>query len=206
MQLDMTNKKLPRLKICFLLLVDDQFYTEREIAMRLQFFKDAASQRRIDTNLVEGTISITYNWQELLGTEFTDVIDRMFIDPDGLLKGRERKIYLPYQTFSITLQPKGNNLIYHAKSHTPNRKWDKKWHLPFDLFIKQWTLMYFRYLKLLAYLTDKSTYDAVLGWKHFMSKEWQQFMGEENMRQIMEEDLQTSLLNSDCQRADEMYY
>ena len=184
--------------MCFFLRIGYEFWGEGMIAKRLPRIHKLARAGKIDLLTTEGAVSIKYDGEELLGIEFWDIITNVNPIPNDLLAGKPRNIILPYQTYGITLTPQGNGLRYHAKSSTPKRVWTINCSLPLDLFVQEWTVMYFRFSRLLASLGDISAKRVIEEWEDYMSPQWRTLIGDDRLRYLSQADLAELLSDSDC--------
>lgn len=188
----------PSVQMCFFLRVDHEFWSEALIASQLSKISKLVKDRKIDILTTEGAVSIKYNDEELLGIEFWDVITEIHPRPNWLLAGERQDIYLAYQTFGIALIPQGEKLRYIAKSATPNRLWHIERSLPLDLFVKEWTTMYFRFNRLLAFLGSMRAQRVVEEWDIYMSPQWKSLIGENTLKHLSQTNLANLLIESGC--------
>jgi hypothetical protein len=190
--------------MCFYLRVGHEFWGEAMIAKRLfkipKLVRSGKRMRsgKIDLLTTEGAVSIRYDDEELLGIEFWDIITNVHPIPNELLAGRPQHISLPDQGLGITLTPQGDELRYHAKSFTPKRVWEIDRVLPLGLFVQEWTVMYFRFSRLLASLGSVRAKRVIGEWEEYMSPQWRTLMGDDRLRYLSQADLAELLSDSNC--------
>lgn len=186
----------PALSIRFMLRVDKIFYGESVIPKYLTEIQQAVATDIIYMPAPDGAVSIAYNGEELLGIEFWDAIDNINPIPNQLLTNNDTTMDLPMQTVGVHLHRQGDELVYHVASYSPKRSWNVRRVLPLALFIQQWTLMRLRYNRLRAYLGSEKANRQLAGFKDFMSQEWRDMVGVENINLVLEEDLEILFFQS----------
>ena len=146
------------LEMSFLLKVEDNFYSEKEVAARIDDFKKLV-RSKIDLETTEGAWSIRYYGEELLGTVYWDEIT-LAIDciAGSLLTTQNHTIseFLSLQSIWIRLTPLGSTLLYQLESANVSRTFSIKKGLPTKLFYQKFFAMYMRMVKIMANLGSSS--------------------------------------------------
>lgn len=188
------------LKICFLILVGNRFYSEGELATRLTEMKEAAQTGVIDPITTDGAISIVYNLEELLGVEFWNTVNYISAQPHDLLEGKSRDEYLSYQTCWLHFRPIHNRLLFEVDSRAKSRPWHLKRSLPLISFVKEWTLMSLRLQKFMAYINNNDNQRLKDYWNDsaLMTEKLRHIITQKYFQYIVESDLATVLAESGC--------
>lgn len=154
------------LEMSFLLKVEDNFYSEKEVAAQIDDFKELA-RSKIDLETTEGAWSIRYYGEELLGTAYWDEITLAI---DGIagnfltLQNQTISEFLPLQSIWIRLTPLGETLLYKLESVHISRTLSIKKGLPAKLFYQKFFAMYMRMVKIMANLGSSSYFVTQEEW------------------------------------------
>lgn len=188
-----------QLKVCFSVLLNGKFYSEREILSHLNEMK-RIPKSGFDYWTMEGAISIVHNGKELLGQEFWDSINLIYAQTQDLVEGIPRKEFLAYQSCWLSLQPQGTQLIYELKSVAESRPIQIKRSIPLNLFVREWSLMKFRMYKFADYLEFPPAKVILEGWRDRKTStpKWRQVVGEDAIDFIVNSSIEEVLLNSTC--------
>ncbi len=185
-----------QLKICFLVLKGQHFYTEYEIGLHLNEIRHEFLLGGFDYWNMEGAISIVYHEEELLGKEFWDIITQIYALPHQLIAGISRKEFLAYQSCWLSFSPQGERLLYELKSTTNSRLVHIVRSLPLYVFVREWSLMKFRLDKFAAYLGDIDAKKRLENWRNMESAttKWQQAVGVDLLDRIVKSDIEDIFL------------
>lgn len=190
------------LKICFLLKVGDTFYSEQQIAEHLQELSRYSRDGFIDLYTTEGALSIIYNGEELLGVEFWDeinmVVGSIASRLDHLLDGRMVEEFLPLQTFWIRLIPEGSNMYYELTSATSLRPFHLKRRLPLIPTIHQMELVFWRMMRVMAFLGSVSSSNTLRSWQNHTNTVVLSDVDINEIKAIIEKPLTEVLLQNGC--------
>lgn len=193
--------------IKFLVLLDGHFYPEEDIAANIQDFKQAAQKKKLDLLTMDGAISIVHCYEELLGIEYWDAVNQIFVLPHKLLKGEKTHQYLAYQSTWLRFTPKGKMLEYELSSHSKSRPVIKRRLVSLNDFIRSWTLMRLRLFKFEAFLGSTSAQKALLAWKgsEFGNEAVIDIVGEKNINNILNNEI-TKVLSLQPPSSGKIFY
>lgn len=184
------------LTICLQVKAGDDFYPEAEVADRLT---EILKHYKNNAEHLDGSISIIYCGNDLLGVEFWEELDQVFLSVEDLLQNEEATTYLPLSGCWLTLSPQGEGLIYTLRSNKRRavpvsiRQW-----IPKEPFIREWILMQCRVTKILAALGDESASLYLPQYEAEYPPEVIAIVGKERLRAIAEGDLEQVLSSGRC--------
>jgi hypothetical protein len=188
------------LRICFLLKVGERFYSEQETVTHLGELRQAVAKRIIDLDTTDGAISIQYNDEELLGTDFWDEIcltaNSIVSQFELLLQGQAIADFLPLQTLWLRLTPQGKRVIFELESKTTLRPLHLKRSLPLAPFVREFELMYWRMARILATLGSQLFSQTLKEWHSLIPPSVLNAAGSEAIKEIVEGPLGEVLSNS----------
>jgi hypothetical protein len=186
--------------MCFLLKLGDEFLSEQEIALRIP---ELQLNRKIDLHTTEGAVSIVYNGHELLGVELWDEINfaigGLFSQLNDFRQGKTIQEFFPLQSLWVRLIPRGDYLVYELKSTTPRRPLHIRESIPAWLFMREFSLLNIRMLRILAALGNTPSAATVTKWKDSGTTKFAlDYLEFETIRNAFEQPLPTLLLESTC--------
>jgi len=189
------------LQICFLILIGNRFYSEKEIAGQLPLMKSYAEQGKIDTTTIDGAVSIVHNNHELLGVEFWDVVNMINPLCHELLEGNPRDEYLAYQTCWLFFRPQSDKkLLFEVCSVAKSFPYHKKYYIPLEKFVREWTLMRYRLLMFEAYLEQQYAQQCLKKWREdpTVTRKLLSVVNEQHIEELLQNDLADVLRRSSC--------
>lgn len=187
-----------QLQICFLLLVGNRLYSERELAIRLSEVDRAINDGNIiDVGTPFGSLSIQYWGEELWPPELCTEINTIPVAINELSLGKETKGGLESQYASLRLKPMGEQLLYYLKSTPPSLEHEIIRVLPFESFLREWVLKGTRMDKFIAYLRRKP-FKGIDWYFEQTTPELRRIVGDERIKAIAEQDLVEMLSSSPC--------
>ena len=193
------NMNKADLKICFLLKVEDNFYTEFEIWQKLANLRKLAEAGKVDFYTTDGALSIQYLDEELLGiglwNEMVPTIENILALFNNLISGETISEFLQLQSCWIRLTRKGKTqLLYELESTTSRRSISLKRLLPFEEFIREFFLMYYRTVRILSALGSESFTKVEIEWQEHLSPKVITIVGMENLTRLMTSPLNEILI------------
>ena len=200
---NMAKKYVENLKVCFLIKIDGHFYNEWEIAEDLAVLKRAAAQGKIDLDTTDGAISIRYNNDELLGTDFWDEINliagSIASNLSKLTQGQPVIEFFPLNSLWLHLTPKRERVVYELKSSDNlSLLRDMKRSLPKVHFIREFELMFWRMVKLLADLGSYSAQETLRVWPSFLHPSLANIVDTTSVQRIVDQPLEVVLTSNGC--------
>lgn len=190
------------LKICFYILTNHQFYSEYDLAQKIDKLDQIVNLDDVKHLDVEGGLSIRYQNRELLGTQYGTNVGGA---PSSmhLLAGQKLEKYIfdvtqfPCPMYWMYFEPKKDKILYYikARGRIINRCW-----LPLEPFVREWTLCQLRIDRLFGHIGSKDNEQFARNWwnesevgtkdlPQHLSQRQKEIVGEAAARYVMEADL-----------------